>query len=107
LNIAIINNGYLGMVRQWQELFYGRRYTATPISGPDFVKLAEAHGLPAMRVESRDQVKDAVQFARATLGTVVIDFRVQQEECVFPMVPAGADLHAMIRRPLRAPQSQA
>ncbi len=106
LNIAIINNGYLGMVRQWQELFYGRRYTATPLTSPDFVKLADAHGLPAMRVERRDQVKEAVEFARRTPGTVVIDFRVEKEESVFPMVPAGADLHAMIRRPVQAARQE-
>ncbi len=99
INIAIINNGYLGMVRQWQQLFYGRRYTATPILSPDFCKLAEAYGLVAMRVERRDEVIPAVQAARAQPGSVLIDFRVQPEDNVYPMVPAGADLHAMIRRP--------
>ena len=99
LNIAIINNGYLGMVRQWQEFFYERRYAATPLRNPDFLKLAEAHGLTGMRVERRDQVEAAVDWARQTPGTVVIDFRVEQEDSVYPMVPAGADLHAMIRRP--------
>ncbi|MBT9559974.1 MAG: biosynthetic-type acetolactate synthase large subunit [Myxococcales bacterium] len=100
INIAIINNGYLGMVRQWQEFFYGRRYVATPIKSPDFVKLAEAHGLTGLRVTSRDQVIPAIQKARATPGGVVIDFRVEQEDSVYPMVPAGADLHDMIRRPV-------
>ena len=99
LNVAIINNGYLGMVRQWQEFFYERRYAATPLRNPDFLKLAEAHGLAGMRVERRDQVEAAVDWARRTPGTVVIDFRVEQEDSVYPMVPAGADLHAMIRRP--------
>jgi len=99
LNVAIINNGYLGMVRQWQEFFYERRYAATPLRNPDFLKLAEAHGLAGMRVERRDQVEAAVDWARQTPGTVVIDFRVEQEDSVYPMVPAGADLHAMIRRP--------
>jgi len=99
LNIAIINNGYLGMVRQWQEFFYERRYAATPLRNPDFLKLADAHGLAGMRVERRDQVEAAVDWARQTPGTVVIDFRVEQEDSVYPMVPAGADLHAMIRRP--------
>ena len=100
LNIAIINNGYLGMVRQWQELFYERRYVATPILSPDFVKLAEAHGLTGLRVERRADIPDAVARARATAGTVVIDFRVQAEDFVSPMVPAGNDLADMIRRPL-------
>ncbi|MCC7358384.1 MAG: biosynthetic-type acetolactate synthase large subunit [Anaerolineales bacterium] len=99
INIAIINNGYLGMVRQWQEFFYDRRYAATPLLSPDFVKLAEAFGLKAMRVTERRQVKSAVEEARAYPGTVVLEFQVDQEDTVFPMVPAGADLNAMIRRP--------
>jgi acetolactate synthase-1/2/3 large subunit len=100
LHIAIINNGYLGMVRQWQEFFYGRRYAATPIQGPDFVKLADAHGLAGIRVERRDQIHAAVEQARQETGTVVIDFRVEKEDAVFPMVPSGADLDEMIRRPV-------
>jgi acetolactate synthase I/II/III large subunit len=99
VNIAIINNGYLGMVRQWQEFFYERRYAATPLRSPDFVKLADAHGLLGLRVEKRAEVNDIVQQARKAEGTVLIDFRVEQEDSVYPMVPAGADLHAMIRRP--------
>jgi acetolactate synthase-1/2/3 large subunit len=104
LNIAIINNGYLGMVRQWQEMFYERRYAATPIIGPDFVKLADAHGIPARRVEQREQVEDAVRAAQSEPGTFVIDFRVEQEDNVYPLVAAGADLTDMIRRP--APQME-
>jgi acetolactate synthase I/II/III large subunit len=99
INIAIINNGYLGMVRQWQEFFYERRYSATPLRSPDFVKLADAHGLTGYRVEKRGDVESVVQQARRAEGTVLIDFRVEQEDSVYPMVPAGADLDAMIRRP--------
>jgi acetolactate synthase-1/2/3 large subunit len=99
VNVAIINNGYLGMVRQWQEFFYDRRYAATPLRSPDFVKIAEAHGLCGYRVQSRREVADTVRQAREAGGTVLIDFRVEQEDSVYPMVPAGADLHAMIRRP--------
>ncbi len=99
VNVAIINNGYLGMVRQWQEFFYERRYAATPLRSPDFVKLADAHGLLGLRAEKRSEVIDVVQRARSAEGTVVIDFRVEQEDSVYPMVPAGADLGAMIRRP--------
>ena len=99
VNIAIINNGYLGMVRQWQEFFYERRYAATPLRSPDFVKIAEAHGLAGFRVDSRGQVEDVVRRARASEETVLIEFRVEQEDSVYPMVPAGADLGAMIRRP--------
>ena len=99
LHIAVINNGYLGMVRQWQQFFYGGRYAATPLRGPDFVKLAEAHGLLGLRVTEREQIEGVVAAARASKDTVVIDFRVEQEDSVYPMVPAGADLQDMIRRP--------
>ncbi len=99
INIAIINNGFLGMVRQWQEFFYERRYSATPLVNPDFVKVAEAYGLSAVRVTERSGVVPAVRAARGHGGTVLIDFRVEQEDSVYPMVPAGNDLHDMIRRP--------
>jgi acetolactate synthase-1/2/3 large subunit len=99
VNVAVINNGYLGMVRQWQEFFYERRYAATPMRSPDFVKIAEAHGLLGLRVDKRADVADVVGRAREAEGTVLIDFRVEQEDSVYPMVPAGADLDAMIRRP--------
>jgi len=99
VNVAIINNGYLGMVRQWQQFFYGGRYVATPLKSPDFVKLAEAHGLVGLRVERREDIPAAVARARSEAGSVVIDFRVEQEDSVYPMVPANCDLHDMIRRP--------
>jgi acetolactate synthase-1/2/3 large subunit len=100
VNVAIINNGFLGMVRQWQEFFYERRYAATPMRSPDFVKIAEAHGLTGLRVTQRADVEGALRRARETEGTVVVEFRVEQEDSVYPMVPTGADLHAMIRRPM-------
>jgi acetolactate synthase-1/2/3 large subunit len=103
LNVAIINNGYLGMVRQWQQFFYGGRYVATPLRNPDFVKLAEAHGLTGLRVAKREELEAAVRTAQETAGTVVIDFRVEQEDSVYPMVPSGADLDDMIRRPTVSP----
>jgi acetolactate synthase-1/2/3 large subunit len=99
INIAIINNGYLGMVRQWQEFFYDRRYAATPLLSPDFVKLANAYGIEAVAVNTRREVVPAVASARAHGGSVLLDFQVEQEDSVYPMVPAGADLHKMIRRP--------
>lgn len=99
VNIAIINNAYLGMVRQWQEFFYEERYHATPMFSPDFVKLAEAYGIPAVRVTSRDEVEAAVNFARSIKGPALIEFVVEKEEIVYPMVPAGNDLDNMIRRP--------
>jgi len=99
INVAIINNGYLGMVRQWQEFFYDKRYSATPMHNPDFVKIAEAHGLTGIHVTNRSEVESAVCKAEETDGSVVIDFRVEKEDSVYPMVPTGADLHNMIRRP--------
>ena len=99
LNIAIINNGYLGMVRQWQEFFYERNYAATPLLNPNFAKLAEAYGIRARTVTERSQVVPAVESARAHDGTMLIDFQVEQEDSVYPMVAAGASLHEMIRRP--------
>ncbi len=99
IHIAVINNGYLGMVRQWQEFFYDRNYQSTPLLNPDFVKLAEAFGLRATRVRQRQEVEAAIQQARQHDGPALLDFQVEQEDSVYPMVPAGADLHAMIRRP--------
>jgi acetolactate synthase-1/2/3 large subunit len=99
INVAIINNGYLGMVRQWQEFFYDKRYAATPLVNPNFAKLAEAFGLAATTVTRRTEVAEAVESARRQKRAAVIDFQVEQEDSVYPMVPAGADLHAMIRRP--------
>jgi len=99
IKIAIINNGYLGMVRQWQEFFYERRYAATPLYSPDYVRIAEAYGLAAACISRRADVIPAVQAARARAATTILEFRVEQEDTVYPMVPAGADLHAMIRRP--------
>lgn len=101
LHVAIINNGFLGMVRQWQELFYGGRYVATPMKSPDFVKLAEAHGLKGLRATTRSEVEKVVREAQASTETVVIDFRVEQEDSVYPMVASGKDLDDMIRRPER------
>jgi acetolactate synthase-1/2/3 large subunit len=99
INVAIINNGYLGMVRQWQEFFYEKRYAATPLVNPNFTKLAEAFGLTGITVTRRSEVIPSVRAARNHKGGSVIDFQVEQEDSVYPMVPAGADLHAMIRRP--------
>ncbi len=99
VNVAIINNGYLGMVRQWQEFFYEKRYAATPISGPNFAKLADAFGIAATTVTKRADVAGAVEAARRQKRAALIDFQVEQEDSVYPMVPAGADLHKMIRRP--------
>jgi acetolactate synthase-1/2/3 large subunit len=99
VNIAIINNGFLGMVRQWQEFFYDKRYVATPLVAPDFAALANAFGIRGERITSRADVAPTIRSARESKESVLIDFRVEQEDSVYPMVPAGGALHDMIRRP--------
>jgi acetolactate synthase-1/2/3 large subunit len=103
INIAIINNGYLGMVRQWQEFFYERNYEATPLVSPDFVKLADAHGIQGLTVCTRAELADAVNTARSAPGAFLLNFKVEKEESVYPMVSAGSALHEMIRRPGKDP----
>ncbi len=105
IKIAIMNNQFLGMVRQWQEFFFECRYSGTPLKGPDFVKIAEAHGIAGRKVTKPNEVTAAIEFARSTSGPVLIDFRVEKEDSVYPMVPVGADLADMIRRPLRQPEA--
>jgi acetolactate synthase-1/2/3 large subunit len=99
VKIAIMNNGYLGMVRQWQDLFYGRRYVATPLAGPDFVKIADAYGVSAVRVKTRREVIPAIQKAMEHDGPFLIDFIIEPEENVYPMVPPGATLANIIEAP--------
>ncbi|MFC1594578.1 biosynthetic-type acetolactate synthase large subunit [Candidatus Omnitrophota bacterium] len=96
VKIAILNNGYLGMVRQWQELFYKKRYAYTTLVNPDFVKLAESYGAVGIRVTKKKEVRPAIEKAIATDNVVVIDFKVEPEENVFPMVPAGEAINRMI-----------
>jgi acetolactate synthase-1/2/3 large subunit len=99
LNIAIINNGFLGMVRQWQEFIYEKNYASSPILSPDFVKLADAHGISGATVSTRTEVLPAVNAARASKEPYLINFLVEKEDSVYPMVAAGSALHEMIRRP--------
>jgi acetolactate synthase-1/2/3 large subunit len=99
VKIAVMNNGYLGMVRQWQELFYEKRYVATPLSCPDFVKVAEAYCIEAARVTRREEVMPAIEQAMAHDGPFLIDFRIEPEENVFPMVPPGASVAEFIEAP--------
>jgi acetolactate synthase-1/2/3 large subunit len=96
VKVAVLNNQYLGMVRQWQELFYDRRYSFTELPMVDFVKIANAYGVPGIRVESPDEVVPALKTAIETEGPFVLDFRINREENVFPMVPAGAAINEMI-----------
>ena len=99
LKIVIVNNGYLGLVRQWQELFFERRYSGTPISSPDYVKIADAYGIAGMRVTRKEDVVRTLEKAREIDGPVIIEFQVVEEENVYPMVPAGGSISSMLRRP--------
>jgi len=96
VKIIILNNNYLGMVRQWQELFYNRRYSATHIKNPDFVKLAEGYGVKALRITKEKEITKAVKEIISYQGPVLADFWVEKEENVFPMVPAGEAINRMI-----------
>ncbi len=97
VKVAILNNGFLGMVRQWQELFYQRRYSFTKFEHmPDFVKLAEAYGATGLRATKPEEVKKVLKKGLETEGPVIMDFVVEQEEGVYPMVPAGAPIKKML-----------
>ena len=100
VKIAVLNNGFLGLGRQWQEMFYDKRYVATPLSGPDFVKLAEAYGIPALRARDNDEVVPAIESAMAEPGPFLIDFMVEPEENIYPMVPPGASLSETLEEPV-------
>jgi acetolactate synthase-1/2/3 large subunit len=102
VRIALVNNSYLGMVRQWQEMFYGKRYEATHLANPDFVRLVEAYGIPGWRVTDPHDTAAAISEARSQRGPAFIEFQVAEEGDdgnVFPIVPPGAALHEMVRRP--------
>ena len=99
LKLAVLNNGYLGMVRQWQQMFFEGRYSGTPLSGPDFAKVAEAYGVAGLTVTEKAQVVPAIEQAMALDGPVLIDFHIVPEENVYPIVAPGAAIHEMIRRP--------
>jgi acetolactate synthase-1/2/3 large subunit len=100
LKIAVLNNGYLGMVRQWQQLFFEGRYSGTPLLGPDFAKVAEAYGIPGLTVREKAGVAPAFAQAVASDGPMLIDFIVEQEENVYPMVAPGGSVDDMLRRPI-------
>jgi len=108
VKIAIINNGYLAMVRQWQELFYGHRYVDTRLWNPDFVKIAEAYEIPAIKVRHRDEVSPAICKAMDYDGPFLVDFIVEPEENVYPMVPPGKSLSEIIElpKPKRVPKAK-
>jgi acetolactate synthase I/II/III large subunit len=97
IKVAILNNCYLGMVRQWQDLFYDKRYACTCLEGgPDFVKLAEAYGAVGLRATRPEEVTGVITQALETPGPVIMEFKVEKEECVYPMVPAGAPITEML-----------
>ncbi len=97
VKVVILNNCFLGMVRQWQELFYEKRYACTQFQHtPDFVKLAEAYGAKGLRAKTPDEVEKVLSEGLAHPGAVIMDFVVEQEECVYPMVPAGAPIKNML-----------
>ena len=103
INIAVINNGFLGMVRQWQEAFYDKNYAASPILSPDFVKLAGAHGIDGAHVSKRQNVIPTVTKARTSGKPFLINFQVEKEDGVYPMIAPGSALHEMVRRPAKDP----
>ena len=105
VKIAVFNNGTLGMVRQWQELFYDKHYKAIPIPGPDFVKLADAYGIPGLKVTTRDEVMPALRAAQGHQGPFLIDFVVESQENVYPMVPTGASLAETVEDPRMSARS--
>jgi len=102
LKIAVLNNGYLGMVRQWQQMFFEGRYSGTPLLGPDFAQVAKAYGINGLTVREKSEVVPAISQAMATDGPMLIDFLIEQEENVYPMVAPGSPVHRMIRRPVGA-----
>jgi len=92
VKMAVFNNGYLGMVRQWQQFFHEKRYSCTPIWSPDYVKLAEAYSIPGYRVKEASELADVVGRANAQPGPALVEFMIEQEANVFPMIPPGGSL---------------
>jgi acetolactate synthase-1/2/3 large subunit len=96
IKVAVLNNGYLGMVRQWQQFFHNRRYSETPITGPDYEQLTAAYGLAGKTVREGDDVEGAVRWAEEQDGCVILDFHIDPEKNVYPMIPSGMSVHEMI-----------
>jgi len=96
IKVAILNNGYLGMVRQWQQFFHNRRYSQTPITGPNYEEMASAYGLAGRTVEPGDNIEEAIEWARGTEGCAILDFHIDPETNVYPMIPSGMSVHEMI-----------
>jgi acetolactate synthase-1/2/3 large subunit len=103
VKMAVFNNGYLGMVRQWQQFFHGRRYSATPIWSPDYVRLAEAYGIAGWRVDSASTLAESVRAAQAEPGPTLVEFMIEQEANVYPMIPPGGSLSEPIENAPASP----
>jgi acetolactate synthase-1/2/3 large subunit len=103
IKAVIMNNGYLGMVRQWQKFFHGGRYSATPITSPNYLLLAEAYGLKARTVDRAEDLEEAMEWAAHTPGTTILDIAIEQERNVYPMIPSGQSVAAMIEEPAPEP----
>jgi acetolactate synthase-1/2/3 large subunit len=101
LKVVIMNNGYLGMVRQWQKFFHGGRYSSTPITSPDYTLLAAAYGLQARHVDHASELAEAMEWAARTPGTVILDVAIESERNVYPMIPSGKSVAHMIEDPHR------
>ena len=99
VKIIILNNGYLGMVRQWQELFWRKRYSHVEMVGPDYMKLADAYGIPAFRAVVTDEVEDVIHSMLSTEGPVLVEFKVVKEDNVYPMIPAGQTYNEIMDLP--------
>jgi acetolactate synthase-1/2/3 large subunit len=96
IKVAILNNGYLGMVRQWQQFFHNRRYSETPISGPRYEEMAAAYGLSGRTVREGDDIEATVKWAQEQPGCTILDFHIDPEANVFPMIPSGMSVNEMI-----------
>jgi acetolactate synthase-1/2/3 large subunit len=96
IKVAILNNGYLGMVRQWQQFFHNRRYSETPITGPDYEQFAASYGLTGKTVREGDDVEAAIKWAQEQRGCTILDFHIDPEANVFPMIPSGMSVNEMI-----------
>jgi acetolactate synthase-1/2/3 large subunit len=99
IKVIIMNNGHLGMVRQWQKFFHGGRYSATPITSPDYTLLAAAYGHQGRHVDHADELEEAMEWAARTPGCVILDVAIEQERNVYPMIPSGMAISSMIEDP--------
>jgi len=98
LKMVLLNNSFLGMVRQWQDMFFDKRYSFTEMANPEFTKVAEGYGIPGQRVEKREDLEKAVDELLASEGPYLLEVKVMKEQNVYPMVPAGASVSNMVTK---------